>query len=80
MNTKAEILLAAVRLDAIREVLMIITADGATDKQAGRKALLLSYLLEPGMIGTQRQLARRMGVSPGRCSQMLTALRRCLAR
>ena len=70
-----EILLAAVRLDATREALALLTKDGS-DKDIGRRTLLLAYVLDPSLIGTQRQLARRLGVTEGRGSQMLKVLRR----
>ena len=77
MNRGTEIVLALAKLQGAREVLELITAEGG-DQAAGRKALLLAYLLTPEAIGTQGDLARRLGVSEGRCSQMLKPLRRHL--
>ena len=77
MKPRIEILLALAKLQGARETLELITADGG-DQAAGRKALLLAYLLTPEAIGTQGDLARRLGVSEGRCSQMLKPLRRHL--
>ena len=77
MNRGTEIVLALAKLQGAREVLELITAGGG-DQAAGRKALLLAYLLTPEAIGTQGDLARRLGVSEGRCSQMLKPLRRHL--
>ena len=77
MKPQIELALALTRLAAVREVLELITADGG-DQAAGRKALLLAYLIAPKTIGTQGDLARRLGVSEGRVSQMLKPLRRHL--
>ena len=77
MKPQIELALALTRLAAVREVLTLITAEGG-DQAAGRKALLLLYLIAPEAIGTQGDLARRLGVSEGRASQMLKPLRRHL--
>ena len=77
MKPRIEILLALAKLQGARETLELITADGG-DQAAGRKALLLAYLIAPKTIGTQGDLARRLGVSEGRVSQMLKPLRRHL--
>jgi hypothetical protein len=77
MNPGTEIVLALTRLAAVREVLELVTGDGS-DRDAGRRALLLLYIIAPKTIGTQGDLARRLGVSEGRVSQMLKPLRRHL--
>ena len=77
MKPQIEIVLALAKLQGAREVLELVTGEGS-DRDAGRKALLLAYLLTPEAIGTQGDLARRLGVSEGRCSQMLKPLRRHL--
>lgn len=73
--TTAEAIALAIRADSIREVLALL-ARSKTDREAGRKALLLAFVIEPELIGTQRELARRMGVTEGRASQMLKVFRR----
>ena len=77
MKPQIELALALTRLAAVREVLELVTGEGS-DRDAGRKALLLAYLIAPKTIGTQGDLARRLGVSEGRVSQMLKPLRRHL--
>jgi len=74
-NPKLELALAALRLQAVRSVLESVTRE-ADDRAAGRRALLLAYIVAPELIGTQRQLAARLGVTEGRASQMLKVLRR----
>jgi DNA-binding MarR family transcriptional regulator len=73
--TRAEILLAAVRLDATREALQLITAD-ADARQAGTKAHLVAFILACSPCKTQKDLAARLGVTPGRVCQMLRVLNR----
>lgn len=75
MNPKAEILLAAVRLAATRETLQTITAD-ADAKQAGTKAHLLAFILGASPCKTQKELAGKLGVTPGRVCQMVRVLNR----
>ena len=75
MNNKAELLLTAVQLAVVRAALELLTKAG-NEKEVGRKTLLLAYLLAPDLIGTQRDLAKRIGVTEGRASQMLKVLRR----
>ena len=77
MKPQIELALALTRLAAVREVLELVTGDGS-DRDAGRRALLLLYIIAPKTIGTQGDLARRLGVSEGRASQMLKPLRRHL--
>jgi DNA-binding MarR family transcriptional regulator len=74
MNPK-EILLAAVRFDAVREVLRTIIAD-ADAKQAGTKAHLLAFILGASPCKTQKELAAKLGITPGRVCQMLRVLNR----
>ena len=75
MNLQIDGLTVAIRLAAYRELLSLITR-APTDRIAGRRALLLAFILDPGLIGPQRELARRMGVSEARASQMLKTIRR----
>ena len=77
MKPQIELALALTRLAAVREVLELVTGEGS-DRDAGRRALLLLYIIAPEAIGTQGDLARRLGVSEGRASQMLKPLRRHL--
>lgn len=67
--------LLLLRLASVRECLETVCASG-DDRAVGRRALLLAYCLDPELIGTQRALAKRMGVTEARVSQMLKVLRR----
>ena len=71
---KVEILLTAARLAAVREALALLTKDGS-DKEVGRKCLLLAYLLGCSPCETQRELAAKLGVSESRVSRMCKVLR-----
>lgn len=79
-NSPVEAVALAIRLQATREVLALIAKGSGTDREAGRKALLLSYVMDKSIIGSQRELARRMGVSEARASQMLKSFRTRLTR
>ena len=59
---------------AVRELLAIITTD-ASEREAGRRALLLAFVITPDVIGTQNELAKRLGVSRVRVTQLLTEFR-----
>jgi DNA-binding MarR family transcriptional regulator len=72
---EAQILLAAVRLDATRETLQLITAD-ADAKQAGTKAHLLAFMLGCSPCKMQKELAAKLGITPGRVCQILRVLNR----
>jgi DNA-binding MarR family transcriptional regulator len=72
---KTEALLSAFRLLSVREAMETVCNSG-NDREVGRRALLLAYTIDPSLIGTQRELARRMGVTEARVSQMLKVLRR----
>jgi hypothetical protein len=73
--TRAEILLAAVRLDATREALQLITAD-ANASQAGTKAHLLAFIMGCSPCKTQKDLAAKLGRTPARVCQMLATFKR----
>ena len=77
--TNAKILLAAVRLDATREVLQLITAD-ADAKRAGTKAHLLAFILGASQRRTQKELAAKLGLTPGGVCQMLRVLNRSIGK
>lgn len=80
MNPKIELALALARLQGAQEILAKLARDGADVQTAGRRALLLAYIVDPSLIGTQRELARRMGgLSESRVSRMCKVLRRHLA-
>jgi len=79
MNHKIELALTAARLAGARETLQTITR-GADAKQAGTKAHLLAFIVGCSECETQRQLAARLGVTPGRACQMLAVLRRYVKR
>ncbi len=70
---------ARLRQETLCRLLQCLTTK-ANARQAGQRALLLSYLLHIGDCRTQRQLAKRLGVTPGRVSQGLNSLRREFAR
>jgi len=61
-------------IKAVRELLHVITTD-ASEREAGRRALLLCFILNPEAIGSQKQLAARLGVSEARTSQLLNEFR-----
>ena len=72
---RAELVLAVVKMQAVRECLAKLTQSG-TAEQVGRKVLLTAFLLDRSLIGRQKDLAKRLGVTPGRASQMLNSVRR----
>ena len=75
MKPQIEIVLALARLAAVREVLTLIT-NGADGTQAGTKAHLLAFILGCSPCATQKDLALRLGLTPGRVCQMLRVLKR----
>lgn len=79
MNPKVALAALAIRTQATREVLALI-ANSDSDREAGRKALLLAFVIDKTLIGTQRELARKLGVTEGRASQMLKAFRERFAK
>ena len=79
MNPQVTIAALAIRAQATREVLALI-ANSDSDREAGRKALLLAFVIDKQLIGTQRELAKKMGVSEGRASQMLKSFRERFAK
>ena len=66
--------LARGRQEAVVGLLQFLTADGASAEVVGRKAILLSHMMRRE--GTQRALAIRLDLTPGRISQQLNALER----
>jgi len=79
-NDRIAELLALARLDAIHEALAMLTDGVESDSQAGRRALLLAFCIDRHLVGNQRDLARRLGVSQARASQMLKSMRKALSR
>jgi DNA-binding MarR family transcriptional regulator len=80
MNSdRAELVMTVVRMQAVRECLAKLTKSG-TAEQVGRKVLLTAFLLDRSIIGRQKDLAERLGVSEPRTSQMLKILRRNFGR
>lgn len=71
---------ARVRREVIRRLLNFLTADEAAALAVGRRVILLVHLLGGDRAKTQRELARRLGLSFGRISQMLNALKRCIRK
>lgn len=65
--------LQAERAALLRGLLMWLVEDSVDARSVGRKAILLSYVLNPN--GTQSDLAKRLQMSKGRVSQILSELR-----
>jgi hypothetical protein len=65
------------RRQAAAAILEILTR-GATVKQAGQRAFILSHALRLGTCRTQRELAARLRLTPGRVSQLLNTLQSIL--
>jgi len=65
--------LQAERAALLRGLLMWLVVDAKNAKSIGQRALLLSHIVNPTM--SQRQLAKALGLSAGRVSQILSALR-----
>ena len=81
--TKPKILdaiITAICLATLRETLAMLTAESADSREVGRRTLLLAYATDATLIGSQRDLAKRLGVTEGRASQMLKAFRKSLHR
>ena len=76
MKPSANTVALAIRYEAVRELLAVLVNGDTNDREAGRRALLIAFILDRTLIGTQRQLARRMGVTEGRACQMLKSIRR----
>jgi len=79
MNPSVETVALAIRYEATRELLELLTKD-ASDREAGRRAMLIAFIVDPKLFGTQTELAKRMGVSRARASQMLNKVRRGFAK
>ena len=73
--TPTQAVILAIEFQAVRGVLKLLVRSG-TANEAGRKALLLAFILDPKLFANQKALAGKLGVSPGRCSQMLNTIRR----
>jgi hypothetical protein len=71
---RVEALLLAAQFQAMRELLAVLV-NSASDREAGRKALLIAFTIDRKLIGTQRDLAKKMGVTEARASQMLKSIR-----
>ena len=65
--------LRAERAALLRGLLMWIVADARNAKSVGQRAILLAHIVNPTL--TQRKLAKALGLSAGRVSQILSALR-----
>jgi hypothetical protein len=70
----AEALLLAAQFQAVSELLSVLV-NSASDREAGRKALLIAFIVDKKLIGTQRDLAKKMAVTEARASQMLKSFR-----
>jgi len=78
MNPGTELLAAVARLEVSRDLLAKLVKDSADAETAGKRTLLWAYVFDPGLVGTQRQLARRLGLSESRVSRMCKSLRRSM--
>ena len=65
---------ARLRQQTIARTLQWISSGRQGALQIGRRAILAAYLVNP--IGSQRSLARRLGITGARVSQALRTLRR----
>jgi hypothetical protein len=70
---------AAIRREVIVRTLQFLTGQRATAKRAGQRAILLAHLVRVGDCKTQRELARRLGLSPAAISKKVNALRKDLS-
>ena len=66
------------RLEGITQILRIFSA-AANTRAIGQRVVLAAFLAGVGEEKTQRALAIRLGLTPGRVSQMLKNLRAQLA-
>lgn len=71
---KDEDLVRTARLETVAALIRWLTSGRVGPLQIGRRALLIHHVLD-GNRGTQRRLARRLGVTEARASQGLKALR-----
>ena len=76
---RADALLLIARIQAVRNILKLLTK-GGSDKEIGRRALLLLWILDRRLVGTQKQLAERLGVSRPRATQMIGAFTKQFGR
>jgi hypothetical protein len=76
MNPKAdtEAALLLVRLAAAHELLEVLTKTG-TERQIGRSALLLAFILGATPEKSQRNLSRRLKISEAAISLQMKAIR-----
>lgn len=68
--------LRAERAALLRGLLMWLVVDAKNAKSVGQRAILLAHIVNPTM--SQRQLAKALGLSAGRVSQILATLRKKL--
>lgn len=69
--------IARARQEATIRLLQFLTAGGSPPEKVGRRTIQLLHVLRPG--GTQRALAARLDLTPGRISQELNVLREQIA-
>jgi hypothetical protein len=74
LKPQIEATAAVVRLLAARELLAPLVRLG-TERQIGRRAVLMAFALGAGPCKTQRALAARLGVTEARISQELKPVR-----
>lgn len=61
------------RQQTIARLIQWLTSDSRPAKSVGQRCIVVGYLLKP--IGTQRDLARRLGVTEARASQLIKEVR-----
>ena len=64
-----------IRIEALRNLLGFLTT-GADAAACGQRVHLIAFMFKLGECRTQRELAIRLGLTPGRISQALNNLRR----
>ncbi|MEI7733736.1 MAG: helix-turn-helix domain-containing protein [Verrucomicrobiota bacterium] len=69
---------ARARQELFRRVIQFLASGEAPAVAVGRRVILLAHLLHDNAV-TQRQLARKLRLSPGRVSQLLNVVKRELA-
>lgn len=69
---------AQIRIEALRNLLGFLTS-GADATACGQRVHLIAYMIKQSECRTQRELAKRLGLTPGRISQALNEVRRELS-
>jgi hypothetical protein len=78
-KNEIELAVTAIRLEALREALEAITGGDGDAREIGIRASMLALMAGCSPCRTQRDLASRLCLSPGRVSQMRRSLNRFLS-